>query len=396
MSHNAELCRLIVDRIKQAPQRRISFAEFMDLALYHPQQGYYASKEAAIGPQGDFVTSPHLSHDFSELLAAQFVDLWQILGYPEPFTVVEMGAGQGLVAGDVLNFLEKRHPVCFAALQYWIVEKSAVLQAVQQQRLARWADKIQWTALEAIPANTVVGCFFSNELVDALPVHQVMLTEAGLYEVYVTLMGGSEDGLMETVAELSDLRLAAYFELVGIDLSLQRYPVGYRTEVNLAALSWMKSVAARLQRGFVLTIDYGYSASRYYGESRSQGTLQCYYRHAHHNDPYSNIGNQDITAHVDFTALERQGEKAGLMTVGYTQQALFLMALGLGERLNALSDIQESDPKTLHFAIQRREVLHQLINPMGLGNFGVLIQSKGLTEEEAQQPIKGLIVPPLF
>ena len=241
-----------------------------------------------------------------------------------------------------------------------------------------------------------MGCFFSNELVDALPVHQVILTEAGLYEVYVTLKGGPEDGLMETMAELSDLRLAAYFELVGIDLSLQHYPAGYRTEVNLAALNWMKAVATRLQRGFVVTIDYGYPASRYYGAMRSQGTLQCYYQHSHHNDPYSYIGYQDITAHVDFTALERQGEKFGLTPVGYTQQALFLMALGLGERLNALSAIQERDAQTVNAAIQRREVLHQLMSPLGLGNFGVLVQSKGLSEEEAQQPIQGLVVPALF
>jgi SAM-dependent MidA family methyltransferase len=392
MPHNAELYRLVVDRIKQAPQRRISFAEFMEMALYHPQHGYYCSPTAVIGPQGDFITSPYLGHDFGELLAEQFAEMWRCLDCPQPFTLVEMGAGQGLVAWDILSFLEKSYPDCFAALQYLIVEKSEALRSLQQHKLARWSDRLQWLDLEEISPDSVVGCFFSNELVDALPVHQVVLTEAGLYEVYVTTVGGT---LTETLAELSNLRLAAYFELVGIDLSLERYPVGYRTEVNLAAIAWIKAVAARLQRGFVLTIDYGYTARRYYSETRSQGTLQCYYQHAHHSDPYSHIGHQDLTAHVDFTALERQGEKSGLATVGFTQQALFLMALGLGDRLSHLGQSQASHSEAVQQAIRQREALHQLMNPMGLGNFGVLIQSKRLPLEQGAGWLKGLSIPPL-
>lgn len=395
MPHNADLYRVIVERIKQTPRQRISFAEFMDLALYHPQHGYYAAQASVIGPGGDFITSPHLGHDFGELIAEQFAEMWEILGCPEVFTVVEMGAGQGLVAWDVLTQLEKVHPGCFAALEYWIVEKSPALQQAQQEHLAQWSDKLTWTALEEIPMNSVTGCFFSNELVDALPVNQVTLTESGLYEIYVTIDPKSEDGLTETVGELSALQLLAYFELVGIDLTLDQYEAGYRTEVNLAALAWMKSVAACLQRGFVLTIDYGYPASRYYSRMRSHGTLQCYYQHTHHNDPYSHIGHQDITAHVDFTALERQGERYGLTRVGATQQAMFLMALGLGDRLVALSEIEDG-PDALQTIIRRRDVLHQLINPMGLGNFGVLVQSKGLTEEESQLPLRGLTVPPML
>ncbi|HEY9880942.1 MAG TPA: class I SAM-dependent methyltransferase [Leptolyngbyaceae cyanobacterium] len=395
MPHNTALYRVIVDRIKQTPRQRISFAEFMELALYHPQYGYYAAQESIIGPGGDFITSPHLGHDFGELIAEQFAEMWALLGYPEVFTIVEMGAGQGLVAWDVLTRMEKVYPDCFTALQYWIVERSPALQQAQQRHLAHWTDKLTWTTLEEISANSVTGCFFSNELVDALPVHQVTLTESGLHEIYVTVDRETEGTLTETVGDLSALQLVAYFELVGIDLNLEQYEAGYRTEVNLAALTWMKSVAAALQRGFVLTIDYGYPASRYYSRMRSQGTLQCYYQHAHHNDPYSHIGHQDITAHVDFTALERQGERCGLTTVGATQQAMFLMSLGLGDRLQALSETPEG-PDALRTIIQRRDVLHQLINPMGLGNFGVLVQSKGLTAEEAQMPLKGLTVPPLF
>ena len=173
------------------------------------------------------------------------------------------------------------------------------------------------------------------------------------------------------------------------------YPEGYRTEVNLAALDWLETVSDRLQRGYVVTIDYGYPASRYYAPARSQGTLQCYYQHQHHGDPYIHVGQQDLTAHVNFTALERQGDRCGLQNLGFTQQGLFLMALGLGDRLTALSaggsTIATADDISRIF--QRREVLHSLMDPMGLGNFGVLVQSKGLSDAEQERSLKGLQQP---
>jgi SAM-dependent MidA family methyltransferase len=189
---------------------------------------------------------------------------------------------------------------------------------------------------------------------------------------------------------------------VGIDLMSGAYPDGYRSEVNLAALDWLKAIANRLRQGFLLTIDYGYRADRYYQPARHQGTLQCYYRHRHHDNPYLYVGQQDITAHVNFTALERQGELCGLRKVGFTEQGLFLMALGLGDRIAALSSVD--DPRGQATAkvqdvvtiMRRREALHKLMNPMGLGGFGVLVQSKGLTAQEEQVALKGLTVPPMF
>jgi SAM-dependent MidA family methyltransferase len=395
MRHNLILHDILCSAVRQAPNQRITFANFMDVVLYHPQAGYYATQTSAIGPQGDFVTSSHVSHDFGELLAEQFVELWHNLGAPQPFLLVEMGAGQGIFAADVLGHLHARYPACFAALQYTIVEKSEILKVVQQKRLATWVEKLTWLALEDIPDDSVMGCFFSNELVDALPVHQVVLTEAGLQEVYVTL---AEHGatFQEVIAPLSTPRLLDYFDLVGVNFSDSQYQVGYRTEAHLAALDWIQAVAQKLHQGYVITVDYGYPANRYYNRSRFQGTLQCYYQHAHHNDPYSNLGYQDITAHVNFTALERYGEQYGLKTLGVTQQAMFLMALGLGDRLTALANLQGTDSKTLHEAIQRREHLHQLINPMGLGNFLILVQSKDTNSLLPGQSITGLTVPPLL
>lgn len=432
LSGNPRLRSIIASQIAAAPNQRITFAQYMDLALYHPEQGYYATGAVNIGSEGDFFTSPHLGRDFGELLAEQFAQMWDILGCPRPFTLVEMGAGQGLLAADVLHYLYRQYPSCFDALEYIIVEKAAGLKQQQQQLLQKLklptkSLPLRWLSLEEIPENSVTGCCFSNELVDAFGVHQVVKEGGQLREIFVTTgewvgvrsqesavqppqpdnnpkssnAAGNEINFVEVTDALSTPKLKEYFDAIAINLMSDAYPEGYRTEVNLAAFDWLSTVAKGLKRGFVLTIDYGYSADRYYLPSRHQGTLQCYYRHRHHNDPYLYVGHQDITAHVNFTALERQGEACGLQEVGFTQQGLFLMALGLGDRIAALSSADTArgqeiaGAKDLVAMMQRRQALHQLLDPMGLGNFGVLIQSKGLTAEEQKQPLKGLSVPPM-
>ena len=401
MNCSQQLQAIVAQIIQKSDRPYITFADYMELALYHPQFGYYSSKvtpqkEAAIGPQGDFVTSPHMGHDFGELLAVQFAHMWEALGEPERFTLVEMGAGQGLVAADVLGYLRSHHSQCFESLEYIIVEKSAALRAEQQKRLGRWQREgvsICWQTLEEISPDSVVGCFFSNELVDALPVHWVEVSDRALKEMWVSVEG---DKLVPVLDELSTPELERYFERIGIEIA--SYEDGYRTEVNLAALSWLKGVGDRLQKGYLLTIDYGYNAQRYYSPARREGTLQCYYQHAYHNDPFIHLGEQDITAHVDFTTLEKRGEEVGLQTVGFTQQGLFLMALGMGDRLSALSDPSEqvASSQNIQRIMMRRDALQQLISPMGLGNFGVLVQSKGLTQKEIASPLKGLTIPSMM
>lgn len=386
---NLALCEAIAHRISESPQQRITFAEYMNLVLYHPQYGYYAADRVKIGAKGDFFTSPHLGADFGELLAEQCVEMWQIMGCPTPFTLVEMGAGQGILAGDILNYLKSKYPEFFDNLKYLVVEKSPALKKEQHDRLQEFP--IHWCELNEIPTASLIGCFFSNELLDALPVHQFILEDAQVREIYVTIQDGIN--FVETTGEISTKDLTRYLNFNGIKLTKDVYPDGYRSEINLAAIDWLSVVADKLQRGYLLTIDYGYSAEKYYHPSRSQGTLQCYYQHRHHDNPYINIGHQDITAHVNFTALERWGELCGLEKVGFTQQGLFLMALGLGESIASLSSSNASDGKAILEVLQRREALHQLINPMGLGGFGVLIQSKGLNSEEIKHSLKGLREP---
>ncbi|NDJ17311.1 class I SAM-dependent methyltransferase [Myxacorys almedinensis A] len=360
----------------------------MDWVLYHHQYGYYTQWRQKIGAKGDFFTSPHLASDFGELVGKQLAQMWQLLEKPVPFTVVEMGAGQGLLADDVLTYLQHHTPECYASLQYQIVEKAEAHVAEQRSRLRRWIASgvsIEWCALDAIPLHSVRGCFLSNELIDAFPVHLVTVQDHQLKEIYVTTEG---DTFTEVTDDCSHPDLMNYFDFTGVNVL--GYETGYRTEVNLAALEWMQTVADRLERGYVLTIDYGYSAERYYSWARSQGTLQCYYQHRHHNNPYIHIGEQDMTAHVNFTALQRQGESAGLETLGFTQQGLFLMALGLGDRLTALTQTETTHPQELHERLSRREALHQLINPMGLGGFRVLVQGKGLVKQNQQPCLTGL------
>jgi SAM-dependent MidA family methyltransferase len=383
MNNNLQLVETICDRITTSTQQRITFADYMELVLYDPQFGYYASNADCIGKSGDFITSPHLAPEFGELLAIQIKQLWEILGSPDRFSLVEMGAGQGLLAVQILEYLQRKHPEFFGALEYLIVETAPAMIAAQQQRLN--ALPVRWCEWSEIGDRSIVGCFISNELIDALPVHQVIVENGRLQELYVTVDRDSKT-FAELVDELSTDRLKQYWQLNNIDLLSDKYSDGYRTEVNLAALDWLKLVEQKLDRGYIISIDYGYSADRYYNPIRSQGTLQCYYEHYHHNDPYINIGNQDLTAHIDFTAIQNQGELLGLETIGFTKQGMFLMALGLGDRISTVSS-SSSDIQTI---LTRRQNLHQLIDPMGVGKFGILIQSKGLTPEERSILLTGL------
>ena len=390
-----DLYHLIRDSIVRSPQQRLSFAEFMELALYHPDHGYYTTHPSQLGHAGDFVTAAHLGNDFGELLAEQFADMWQRLGQPNPFHLVEIGPGQGLLADTILSYWQSQYPDGLTALCYTLIEASDPLKSEQQSRLQPWQEQglsLTWCALSDLPKHALTGCLFSNELVDALPVHRVTLTEKGLQEQYVTIAEQSAQTFQWTVGPLSTPALERYFKQLGVDLVNPPYPLGFTTEVNLAALDWLTAVAETLHRGYVLTIDYGYSAERFYSPWRSQGTLQCYYQHAHHDDPFINLGHQDITAHVDFTALEKQGQRCGLETLDVLPQELFLMALGLGDRLQQLAQLQGTDSATIAYALQRREYLHQLINPLGLGKFTVMVQGKGLIEP-SQKQLRGLVFP---
>jgi SAM-dependent MidA family methyltransferase len=296
-----------------------------------------------------------------------------------------MGAGNGNLALAIINYILNHYPNFASNVEYIIIEKSLTLKLKQQQLLLDNFPNsilIKWENWDSIPDNSITGCFFSNELIDAMPVNLIRYSQQKLQEIYIT---ENSHKLCTKSDSLSHKNISNYFDVIDIDFSADIYPDNYQTEVNLQSIDWLHQVFTKLKQGYLLTVDYGYTAKKYYHPQRSQGTLKCYYQHRHHDNPYVNIGSQDMTSHVNFTALEKYGELLGLSSLGYTKQALFLMGLGLGDRLNELSNGKMS----LTVILQRRQELHSLINPEGLGNFGVLLQGKNITSIENQHCFKG-------
>lgn len=360
---NPELEEIVRRRIREG--NGISFADYMTLCLYHPQHGYYMAPRERIGRQGDFFTSSSVHPLFGRLISRQLRQMWEILG-SGTFTVAEQGAGEGHLALDILDAVAEEAPEFYAKLSYRLVEISGDNRERQRRLLEKHGDRVQWCAMEELSG--FEGCFLSNELVDAFPVHLVEVREGALQEVFVVEKDG---GFAEELRPPSTADLEAHFRTVGI------FPVeGNRAEVNLAAVSWMKEVSRTLGRGFVLTIDYGYPAADLYAPFRKDGTLMCYHRHTTSEDPYLRVGFQDMTAHVDFTALELAGISAGVEKLWFGEQYRFLLALGFAEALMEM-ELRETDENR---ARDLRLTLKNLILPEGgMGEtFKVLIQGKGV------------------
>ena len=331
MDGHPELLREIQREIGEARDGRIPFARFMELALYHERYGYYTGPESdrggRIGKQGDYFTSVSVGPLFGKLLAKQFVKFREELGNPPEFEVVEFGGHRGQLRADVL--------AAAPDLRYRIIETG-----------------------DPRP-DSIVGCVFSNEFLDALPVHLVQVKNGVWQEIYVSA------GFQEVLGPLSTPRLADYLR----DLPV-KHMEGYRTEVNLRALDWLADVARRLKRGWIVTIDYGYERHEYLAPHHRDGTLLCYHHHTKSANPYANIGEQDITGHVEFTSLIELGKKLGLEPVTFTDQAHYLLQIGE-------SEIAEIVGRTAGQPSKERAVIHQLIHPELMGRaFRVLVQRK--------------------
>jgi len=298
----------------------IPFRRFMELALYAPETGYYAGGTARVGRQGDFVTSVSVGPLFGRLLAAEFEAMWRRLGCPERFTVVEQGANGGEFARDVLGAAS---PEWRAALEYRIIEPFPALAARQRETLRPWveAGRVSWSrSPETLPP--FCGVHFSNELVDALPVHRVVRRGDEWREEYVG--PGPGETFVPEEGPLSTPELAEALAR----LPSRDWPEGYRTEIPLAASRWLREIAARLERGYVLVADYGFSRADYYLPERRDGTLSAYYRQRREADPLARPGEQDLTAHVEFTSLAEAGLACGLDLLGFGDQHHYLVGLG--------------------------------------------------------------------
>lgn len=340
----------------------ISFHDFMEMALYYPDLGYYTSAPDKIGKQGDFYTSPCLTNVFGHTIARQLEEMWQLTGKSD-FTIVEYGAGMGSLCIDILDQL-KNNSAFYKNLKYCIIEKSETMRSKEQNAInkATITEKVCWyNSIEEIPSFT--GCVIANEVIDNFSVHKVVMTENGLTEVFV----GYDNRFMEILKPAQD-ELKNYFTELKIEL-----PVGFCTEVNLQAIEWIQNISASLDRGFVLTIDYGYPSSELYQSNRRLGTIVCYNKHAVNDLPYQYIGQQDITAHVNFSALDVWGTRNGLMNCGFTNQSQFLLSLGLTEHLRKI----EENEKTSFEVRKNLLLVYNLLISMGK-KIKVLVQQKGL------------------
>ena len=332
--------------------------------LYHPVHGYYSREESR--RFGDYYTSVDVHAIFGRLLARQFAELWQQLDGPREFLLVEAGAGVGRLASQILEFAQANLPEFYQVLHYVAVERSPSRRDQLALRLHRLVREGKCHPSIEFPARIPVGCLFSNELLDAFPVHRVVQQQATLSEIFVTCDGAR---FWELSRPLSTCAISEYFSAQQITLV-----DGQQAEAGLETCDWITEIARRLDRGFVLTIDYGHEAADLFDSHHMAGTVLAYANHRVSEDFYATPGEQDLTAHVNFTALRLWGQRHGLETLGLVTQTAFLLALGMENDFADLFDEGMGETDRLRARLQ----LKTLIFPEGMGErFRLLVQQKG-------------------
>ena len=399
----------IVDLVRE--RGPLTVAAFMELALYDSRIGYYARVARRSGRAGDFFTSVDVGPIFGELVEIQLEEMAQILASsadigrvsdrgvgrvslnapeanggrspnkvpPGAFDLVEAGAGNGQLAADILRAARRNDPAFYNRLRLHLVEASPLARAAQPSTLGEVGERLATSAGE-VPLS-FEGALLANELLDAFPVHQVVMREEGLCEVYVHAVGQadsgtSEGGLITREGPLSTPALAEYLAQLKIALE-----PGWRVEINLRATEWVRDAARRLRRGFIVIIDYGHEARELYSVTHAGGTLTTFTRHTMTGPEASGVpswlnrpGDQDITAHVDFTSVRAAAEAEGMLTLGFLDQTYFLMGLLAGSR----ESFAVSDTRIADLANDSRP-LKTLLMPGGLGStHKVLILGKNV------------------
>jgi SAM-dependent MidA family methyltransferase len=343
----------------------ITFAEFMQQCLYHPALGYYSNADAV--RFADFYTSVDVHPIFARLLTRQVAEMWELLGRPAEFLVVEVAAGVGRLAAQFLDFAARALPEFYQAVRYVAVETSAARRAAHAPVTAAHGSPGRFVSSGELPPKIPCGCILSNELFDAMPVHRVVCERSALREVYVVA-----DGLVlrEELAPPSTPEIAAFFQEQGVTLR-----EGQQAEVMLDACKWIQDAGTRIGRGFVLAVDYGHEAAELYNERHERGTALAYFRHRVSEDLLQSPGEQDLTAHVNLTALDLWGQRSGLQRTGLVTQLEFLMAMGCRNEFADLYEPGASETEKL----RGRLMLKTLIHPEGMGEtFRVFVQHKGI------------------
>ncbi len=363
------LCRILRNRIQN--EGPMPFSSYMAEALYHPQHGYYASPRLRTGRQGDFYTSVSVGPVFGEIMAGEFCAAWERMGQPESFTVIEAGANDGQFAADVLRWVREHRPAFLNALTYQIDEPLAQATAVQQEMLRDFASNVKHDANRS-PEH---GCYFANELLDAIPCSRVRFTENGWEELWLGI--GEDEPFRWEVREPEGAALNQRLAWLGTD-----FPLGYTTEVAPAVADHMKQAASRLKRGYWFFADYGYAAADYYAPHRQTGTMRCYRGHTAHEDLLSEPGETDLTAHVDFSLAAKAAADGGCEVIGFLDQARFLTAAA-ADRLREMEEVEEVEAPMAGSSWQRQ--FQTLTHPAYLGQqFRFLVLGKNV--ENLPQP----------
>ena len=328
LAHSERVQALIKGEI-QAQGGSILFSRFMELALYAPGLGYYSGGLHKFGREGDFTTAPEISALFSQSLAVQCAQVLESLDHAD---ILEAGAGSGVMAAEILAELERLGQL---PRRYFILELSGELRQRQQQtlqsRVPHLLEKVQW--LDALPLSGFRGVVLGNELLDAMPVQRFLIQAGEVCELHVVL---ADDGFAYQPRPAADELTRAVRQLES-QLG-EPFVEGYESEINLAAQGWLQSISEVLDAGLILFVDYGFPRHEFYHPQRSGGTLMCHYRHRAHPDPLVLVGLQDITAHVDFTAMAETAQACGLDVLGFTTQAHLLLSLGIEQRIADAED----------------------------------------------------------
>ena len=358
----------------------ITLARFMERALYEPELGYYQRARRSPGRGGDFLTSPEVHPFFGFTIARQIAECWEQLGRPETFVIREYGAGIGGLAYDILAALATAHADCFAATRYELVEVNPhrLADALSAMAEVGLVDRVVARSPEEAAREPIVGVVLANEVADAIPAHQLVVTDGRLRERFVTWddAAGWFAWMIDDVSDpVMQSGVVAHLEEAGVVATL---PEGALLEVSPAAATWMTSLAEGVDRGVALIVDYGYPTADLYAGHRLGGLLRGYHEHTVTDDPFVRIGRQDLTTHVDLGWLLRAAARAGMTALGVTTQADFLAALGLGDLLVGLQGDGET---SFDGYLQAQAAVLRLIDPGGLGRFRVLGLAKGWPED---------------
>jgi SAM-dependent MidA family methyltransferase len=359
----------ISERIQRAGP--IPFAAYMRMALYEPGYGYYVTGQPKMGWEGDYYTSTDVADFFADCMGRQLQLMWEKLGKPDPFSVLEQGSGRGALASGIDSWAARQAPNLLAALNYRTEDIRMGVDVISD---------IPISELPQVPEHSP-HVILSNELVDAFPVHIVEVRDKHLYELYVDAQDGR---LFPVLDEPSSTEVASYLD--NYKIPWETYRDGWRAEINLDAFRWLQQIAKILHKGYLLTIDYGDKARTLYTPHRQYGTLICYYQHQANEQPLARPGQQDITAHVNFSALIDEGRRQGLRLNAFTTQRQWLENMGIRTALEQLRTTQFAAMDTERASNQGQIARLQWMNlqqrvsaltdPTGMGNFKVLIMRR--------------------